>query len=148
MNAVSPIVAGLVAVAAAGALSGCTIPTAEFSTPFQEPWPWTKLVAVNRTGHDVLAVRAGPCETGPASRQSQSTPSYCFLGNKPEGPVVVSWNDDSAGTKHTATVPPPPLWQEDPRPGDLTGGYLCLLLRDDAPVSLAVTATAEACAVL
>lgn len=66
MNAVSPIVAGL--------------------------------VAVNRTNHDVLAVRAGHCETGPALRQSQSTPSFCFLD--------------------TSSVPPPPLWPEDPRPED------------------------------
>lgn len=86
MNAVSPIVAGL--------------------------------VAVNRTNHDVLAVRAGHCETGPALRQSQSTPSFCFLGKKPERPIAITWNDASAGAQHTSTVPLPPLWPEDPRPED------------------------------
>ncbi|MCY1224840.1 hypothetical protein D9M72_370160 [compost metagenome] len=148
MNAVSPIVAGLVAVAAASALSGCAIPTAETLSPFQEPWPWTKLVAVNRTDHDVLAVRAGHCETGPALRQSQSAPSFCFLGKKPDRPIAITWNDAGAGAQHTSTVPLPPLWPEDPRPEDLTGGYLCVLLRNDARVSLTVTATAQACAVL
>lgn len=148
MNAVSPIVAGLVAVAAASALSGCAIPTAETLSPFQEPWPWTKLVAVNRTDHDVLAVRAGHCETGPSLRQSQSAPSFCFLGKKPERPIAITWNDASAGAQHTSTVPLPPLWPEDPRPEDLTGGYLCVLLRNDARVSLTVTASAQACAVL
>ncbi|MEM5429184.1 hypothetical protein [Cupriavidus oxalaticus] len=147
MNVVSPIAASLVA-AAASALSGCAVPTAEIMSPFQEPWPWTKIVAVNRTDHDVLAVRAGNCETGRALRQSQSAPSYCFLGTKPEGPVAITWNDAGVGGEHTATVPLPPLWHTEPRPEDMTGGYLCLLLRNDARASLTVVATSEACAVL
>ncbi|MBP0620557.1 hypothetical protein [Cupriavidus consociatus] len=148
MNLAFPFAASLVAVAAASALSGCAIPTAETMSPFQEPWPWTKIVAVNRSDHDVLAVRAGNCETGGALRQSQSTPSYCFLGTKPEGPISITWNDASVGGKHTSTVPLPPLWHEDPRPEDMAGGYLCVLLRNDARASLTVVATAQACAVL
>ncbi|ODV44009.1 hypothetical protein AWV79_12835 [Cupriavidus sp. UYMMa02A] len=158
MHAVSPKFAGIIAIAAASALSGCAIPSAESSNPFQEPWPWTKLVAVNRTDHDVMAVRAGRCESGPASRHSQSTPSFCFLGNKPDGPIAVTWNDavadaepnaaSSQGKAHASTASPPHLWLEDPRPEDITSGYLCVLLRNDAQVSLTVAATAEACAVL
>lgn len=148
MNAVSPIAAGLVAVAAASALSGCAIPSAETLSPFQEPWPWTKIVAVNRSDHDVQAVRVGHCETGPALRQSQSTPSFCFLGKKPERPIAITWNDAGADAQHASTVPLPPLWQENPRPGELTGGYLCVLLRNDARARLTITATEEACAVL
>ncbi|WP_346769548.1 MULTISPECIES: hypothetical protein [Cupriavidus] len=148
MNVVFPIPASLAAVAAASALSGCAIPTAEFISPFQEPWPWTKIVAVNRTDHDVLAVRAGNCETGSALRQSQSTPAYCFLGTRPEGPIPITWSDASVGGEHAAMVLPPPLWHEDPRPEDMTGGYLCVLLGNDARASLTVVATAEACAVL
>lgn len=148
MNSVSSIAASIVVVATASTLSGCAIPTPETLGPFQEPWPWMKIVAVNRTDHDVLAVHAGLCETGPTSRQSQSIPSYCFLGKKPEGPIAITWNDASAGAQHTATVPLPPLWPEDPRPEDLTGGYLCVLLRNDARASLTITATAEGCAVL
>jgi len=149
MNAVAKIAASLVAVAAASALSGCAVPTAETLSPFQEPWPWTKVIAVNRTDHDVQAVRAGHCETGPALRQSQSTPSYCFLGKKPKEPVAaITWSDVGVDVPHTSTTPLPRLWLEDPRPEDLTGGYLCVLLRNDARVSLTVVATAEACAVL
>ncbi|SDC65377.1 hypothetical protein SAMN05216345_103160 [Cupriavidus sp. YR651] len=148
MNSVSSIAASIVVVASASTLSGCAIPTPETLNPFQEPWPWTKIVAVNRTDHDVLAVHAGLCETGPVSRQSQSVPSYCFLGKKPERPMAITWNDAGAGAQHTATVPLPPLWPEDPRPEDLPGGYLCVLLRNDARASLTITATAEACAVL
>lgn len=93
-------------------------------------------------------MRASSCETGPAPRQSQSTPSFCFLGKKPERPMAISWTNDRAGSQHTATVPVPPLWPEEPRSHDLTTGYLCVLLRDDSRASLVVTATAEACAVL
>ncbi len=148
MNSVSSIAASIVIVATTSTLSGCAIPNAETLSPFQEPWPWTKIVAVNRTDHDVLAVHAGPCETGPGSRQSQSIPSYCFLGKKPERPIAITWNDAGAGAPHTSTVPLPPLWPEDPHSEDLPGGYLCVLLRNDARPRLTVTATAEACAVL
>jgi len=158
MNAVSSMSAGILAIAAASVLSGCAIPTAETLSPFQESWPWTKVVVVNRTDQDITAVRAGRCETGPASRQSQSTPAFCFLGKKPEGPIAVTWTDAVGGTEpgatadpgkpHASTVPLPPLWFEEPRPEDVTGQYLCVLLRNDAPVSLTVVAAAEACAVL
>ena len=158
MNAVSLISAGVIAVAAASALSGCAIPSADSLHPFQEPWPWTRIVAVNHTDHDVLAVRAGRCETGPASRHSQSTPALCFLGEKPDGPIAVTWNDAVSGTEskassdqgkvHASNAMPPRLWLKNPRPEDITGGYLCLLLRNDAQVSLTVATTAEACAVL
>jgi len=158
MNVVSSMSAGLIAIAAASALSGCAFPNAETLSPFQQPWPWTKIVAVNRTDHDVLAVRAGRCETGPASKRSQSAPSFCFLGEKPEGPIAVTWNDAVAGAEsnaasaqgkvHATTTPPPRLWLEDPHPEDITGGYLCVLLRNDAQVSLTVAAAAEECAVL
>ncbi len=148
MNAVPSIAARLMAVAAAGALSGCAVPTAETLSPFQEPWPWTKVVLVNRTDQDILIARAGTCEAGPAPRQAQSAPSFCFLGKKPTGPIAVTWRDDATGRHHTATAPLPPLWREDPRPEDITAGYLCVLLRDDARTSLTVVATPEACAVL
>lgn len=158
MNAVSLISAGVIAIAAASALPGCAIPDAESLSPFQAPWPWTRIVAVNRTDQDVLAVRAGRCETGPVSKHSQSTPSFCFPGEKPDGPITVTWNDAVAGTEasatsgqgkvHAATAPPPPLWLEDPSPEDLPGGYLCVLLRSDAQVNLTVATTAEACTAL
>jgi len=157
MNAVSLMSAGLIAVAAC-ALSGCAVPTAETLSPFQESWPWTKVVAVNRTDRDITAVRAGRCETGPASRQSQSMPAYCFLGKKPDGPIAVTWNDATSDTEpnaasdqgqaHAAKAPLPPLWLEEPRPEDITGQYLCVLLRNDVPVSLTVATTAEECAIL
>jgi len=158
MNAVSPISAGLVAIAAASVLSGCAIPTAETLSPFQESWPWTKVVAVNRTDRDITAVRAGRCETGPAAQQSQSMPSFCFLGKKPEGPIAVTWSDAMSGGEpaasadqgqaHAAKAPLPPLWHEEPHPENITGGYLCVLLRNDAQVSLTVATTAEECAIL
>ncbi|SOZ34926.1 hypothetical protein [Cupriavidus neocaledonicus] len=156
MHAVSLMSAGVIA-AAASTLTGCAIPTAETLNPFQEPWPWTRIVAVNRTGRDVTGVRAGRCETGPVSRQSQSSPSLCFLGDRPDHGIEVSWNDaatgapgaaSAAGTRHAATVPAPPLWPEAPRAEELTGAYLCVLLRSDAPVGLTVASSAEACAVL
>ncbi|WP_116603218.1 hypothetical protein [Cupriavidus alkaliphilus] len=156
MNAVSLMCAGVIA-AAASTLTGCAIPTAETLHPFQEPWPWTRLVAVNRTGHDVTGVRAGRCETGPVPRHSQSSPSFCFPGERPDKAIEVSWTDAATGTpgaasaagkRQAAAVPPPPLWQEDPRAEDLAGAYLCVLLRSDAPVSMTLASSAEACAVL
>ncbi|SPA24676.1 hypothetical protein [Cupriavidus taiwanensis] len=154
MNAVSLMCAGVIA--AASTLSGCAIPTAETLNPFQEPWPWTRIVAVNRTGHDVTGVRAGRCETGPVSRHSQSSPTFCFPGERPDKAIEVSWTDaatgapgagSAGGKRHAATVPLPPLWQ-DRRLEELTGGYLCVLLRSDAPVGLMLAGSAEACAVL
>lgn len=158
MNAVSSISACVIAIATASAISGCAIPTTETWSPFQEPWPWTKIVTVNQTDHDVLALRAGPCETGPASGRSLSAPSFCFLGTKPEGPIAITWSDAIAGTEshaasergelHASTAPLPHLWREDPHAGEPIGNFLCVVLRNDARVDLAVTASAEACAVL
>ncbi|CAJ96409.1 Lipoprotein [Cupriavidus necator H16] len=158
MNAVSAISTRVIAIATASAISGCAIPTSETWHPFQEPWPWTKIVTVNRTDHDVLALRAGPCETGPASWRSLSAPSFCFLGTKPEGPIAITWSDAIAGTEsHAAseqgellasTAPLPRLWREKPHAGEAIGNFLCVVLRNDARVDVAVTASAEACAVL
>ncbi|UIF89719.1 hypothetical protein [Cupriavidus sp. UYPR2.512] len=157
MNAVSSIAACGIAIATASAISGCAIPTSETWSPFQEPWPWTKVVTVNQTDHDVLALHAGPCETGPASRRSLSAPSLCFLGTEPQGPIAITWSDAIAGTEshaaergalHASTAPLPHLWREDPHAGNPIGNFLCVVLRNDARVDLAVTATAEACAVL
>ena len=148
MNAFRSIATRLMAVAAIGALSACAVPTAETLSPFQEPWPWTKVVLVNRTNHDVLAVQAGQCETGPAPRQSQSMPAYCFLGKKPEAPIAITWSDSVTCAPHTTAVALPPLWREKPGPDDLTTGYLCVLLREDERPSMTIVATPEACAVL
>ena len=158
MNVVSQIAACGIAIATASAISGCAIPTSEMWSPFQEPWPWTKIVTVNQTDHDVLALRAGPCETGPASKRSLSAPSFCFLGTRPEGPIAITWSDAIAGTEprvaserggvHASTAPLPSLWREDPHAGAPIGNFLCVVLRNDARVDLAVTASAEACAVL
>lgn len=158
MNAVSSISARVIALAAASALSGCAIPDAGTLSPFQDPWPWKKLIAVNHTDHDVRAVRAGHCETGPALRHSQSSPSFCFLGTKPEGPIAITWSEARAGTEpnaafgqgkqHAFTAPLPPLWHEDPGPDDVTGSFLCVVLHNDARVNVAAAASAEDCAVL
>lgn len=158
MHAVPSIAARVFAIAAASALSGCAIPDAETLSPFQEPWPWKKVVAINHTDHDVLAVRAGQCETGPALRHARSSPSFCFLGTKPAGPIEVSWSEATDGADaglafepskvRTATARLPRLWHEAPGREDTTGGFLCVVLRNDAGADVAVAASAEDCAVL
>ena len=158
MNAVPSIPARVLAIAAASALCGCAIPDAETLSPFHEPWPWTKVVAVNHTDHDVLVVHVGRCETGPALRHARSTPSFCFPGTKPAGPIAVTWREarDGAdagpalgqGQVRTATARLPRLWHEAPAPEHATGAFLCVVLRNDAGVDMAVAASAEDCAVL
>ncbi|MCY1217494.1 hypothetical protein D9M68_436220 [compost metagenome] len=52
------------------------------------------------------------------------------------------------GELHALTAPLPQLWREDPQAGEAIGNFLCVVLRNDARAEVAVTASAEACAVL
>lgn len=151
-----PASAIAIAIATASALSGCAIPTAETMSPFQEPWPWQKVVAVNHTDHDVRAVRAGRCETGPALRHSRSSPSFCFLGTKPGGEIAITWSEarsdtdpgsaSDQGTVHASRALLPRLWDKDAGPDPVTGSFLCVVLHNEARVRVAVAASASDCA--